>query len=107
MIAAIRKYQRFGSHALQGDFQVWVPLFNHFDEYFEQHTSKRHDLLLDWLTDEQDPPFPTATVLAVLRATATILVHCPNKHLYQSSEVSPDSALETPYRCSTGITAIR
>ena len=34
-----------------------------------------------------DPPLPSRTLLACLRATAAILENCPNKHLYQSYEV--------------------
>ena len=75
--------------ALQGDFNHWTPLFNHFDAFLEKHTTPRQDLQLDWTDGTPDPPVPTAEVLAILRVTAAILENCSNKHLYQSTEV-PD-----------------
>ncbi len=36
----------------------------------------------------EDPPFPAAALLQILRVTALILEGCSNKHLYNSYEVS-------------------
>ncbi len=71
----------------QGDFYQWVTLFNYFDSYLEDVVSKRRDLQLDVCSEQQDEPFPTANILAVLRVTAIVLENCNNKHLYSSYEV--------------------
>jgi hypothetical protein len=72
----------------QGEFHHWVPLFNYFDDFFEKTIKARSDLQLLFEDDAPvDPPFPTAAVLAVLRATAVILENCGNKHFWASYEV--------------------
>ena len=75
----------------QGDFHHWVALFNHFDVLFDELLKPRADLALryDQAEAKTDPPFPSSTVVAVLRVTATILENCSNKHLYHSYDVSP------------------
>ena len=82
----------------QGDFNQWVPLFNYFDSFLEEVVSKRRDLQLDVCSNQQDEPFPTANVLAVLRTTAILLENCNNKHLYQSYEVRHQAAPPTILR---------
>ena len=74
---------------MQGDVHHWIPLLDHFDAYFEKHLKDRSDLQLKVESeDAQDPPFPSAAVVGILRATAAILEHSNNKHLYNSFEVS-------------------
>lgn len=75
----------------QGDFHHWVALFNHFDALFDELLKPRADLALryDQAEAKADPPFPSSTVVAVLRVTATILENCSNKHLYHSYDVRP------------------
>ena len=75
----------------QGDFHHWVALFNHFDALFDELVKPRADLALryDQAEAKADPPFPSSTVVAVLRVTATILENCSNKHLYHSYDVRP------------------
>ncbi|KAK9821448.1 hypothetical protein WJX81_000342 [Elliptochloris bilobata] len=70
----------------KGDFHHWVALFNHFDALFDGLLKPRADLQLsyDQPVAKRDPPFPSSTVVAVLRVTATILENCSNKHLYHS-----------------------
>lgn len=76
------------ARVLQGDFHHWVPVFNHFDAFFEEHIKPRSDLQLKVGPAKADPPFPVDNCLAVLRATAVLLEHCSNKQLYNSYEVS-------------------
>jgi hypothetical protein len=70
-----------------------VPLFNRFDEFFEQHVKPRKDLRLSQSADasstenQQDPPFPVDACLQVLRVTSVLLENCSSKHLYASYEV--------------------
>lgn len=73
---------------LQGDFNHWATLFNYFDELLERALATRHDLHLNYECAVRDPPFPSRSVLAILRVSATILENCSNKHLYHSYEVS-------------------
>ncbi len=76
-------------HAPQGDLSHWTAVLNHFDDFFEKHIKPRADIQLKGAEGSAgDPPFPAATCLAVLKATAVILENCGNKHLYQSYEVS-------------------
>ncbi|CAD7704534.1 unnamed protein product, partial [Ostreobium quekettii] len=71
----------------KGDFYHWVPLFNRFDEFFDENVRSRPDLSLNSAGGgEAIPPFPTANTLALLKVTARILENCTNKHLYQSYE---------------------
>ena len=79
----------------QGDFHHWVALFNHFDSLFDELLKPRADLQLkyDQPAVKKDPPFPSSTVVAVLKVTATILENCSNKHLYHSYDVSPQPLL--------------
>lgn len=65
-----------------------MPVFNHFDAFFEEHIKPRSDLQLKVGPAKADPPFPVDNCLAVLRATAVLLEHCSNKQLYNSYEVS-------------------
>jgi len=79
----------------QGDFHHWVALFNHFDALFDELLKPRADLRLQYDAPEAeaDAPFPSSTVVAVLRVTAAILENCSNKHLYQSYDVRPSLRL--------------
>ena len=72
----------------QGDFYHWVPLFNYFDELLETHVAPRKDLQLAVDGDMAEEPFPAASILAILKVSATIMENCSNKHLYHSYEVS-------------------
>ena len=67
----------------------WVPLLDYFDAYLESQVKGRRELGLEYeaAAAAAQPPFPSEGVLAVLRATAAILEHCSNKHLYNSYEV--------------------
>lgn len=74
---------------MQGDINHWVPVLDHFDAFLEKYVSTRADVQLK-LGEEgevEDSPFPTDDVLAVLRATCSILENCSNKGAYNSSEV--------------------
>jgi hypothetical protein len=86
-------FGRHGTNCLflcraQGDFYHWATLFNHFDELLERFLSQRKDVHLKFKDDGHDTPFPSASILAILRASAIILENCSNKHLYHSYEVS-------------------
>lgn len=92
---------------MQGDFNHWVPVFNHFDSFFEEHVKPRSDLQLKTAVTKPDPAFPVDSCLAVLRATAVLLEKCSNKQLYSSYEVSarkggrPSHVDDAP--CLTGV----
>ncbi len=74
-----------------------MPLFNHFEAFFEQHVLRRKSLQLRL---EQDSPpeadFPVADCLAVLRVSAILLENTTNKHLYQSYDVSARASPHAP-----------
>jgi hypothetical protein len=73
---------------LQGDINHWVDVLDHFDSFLEQRVSQRADVQLRVQQGAPaDPPFPTATCLAVLSATCVLLENCSNKAAYNSSEV--------------------
>ena len=72
----------------QGDFHHWLSLFNRFDEILEATLKDRKDVSLDGMPEAQEPPFPSRSVLSILRVSTTILENCSNKHLNQSHEVS-------------------
>jgi len=70
----------------QGDLIHWVKLLDAFDSFLEQNVTSRPDVLLEDGAPEQ--PFPSAAVLAVLGATATIFENSSsNKQVYASFEV--------------------
>ena len=71
----------------QGDFYHWVALFNYFDELLEKFVKPRKDLQLDIDGGSDSAPFPSSSILAILRVSATIMENCSNKHLYHSYEV--------------------
>lgn len=71
----------------QGDFYHWVALFNYFDELLEKFVKPRKDLQLDIDGGSDSSPFPSSSILAILRVSATIMENCSNKHLYHSYEV--------------------
>ena len=48
---------------------------------------------LDGMPEAHEAPFPSRSVLSILRVSTTILENCSNKHLYQSHEV-------TSYTCT-------
>ncbi len=72
---------------LQGDFNHWATLFNYFDDLLERALAVRQDLQLYYDSGGGDIPFPSRSVLAILRVSAIILENCSNKHLYHSYEV--------------------
>lgn len=95
----------------QGDFHQWTPFLNRLDDYYDVAVKPRADLALlcgDAPPDAEpgappppaDPPLPSRTLLACLRATAAILENCPNKHLYQSYEVRGEREREEERRGS-------
>ena len=43
---------------------------------------------LDGMPEAHEAPFPSRSVLSILRVSTTILENCSNKHLYQSHEVT-------------------
>ena len=72
---------------MQGDFYHWSSLFNRFDETLESILKDRKDVSLDGVPEPHAAPFPSRSVLSILRVSTTILENCSNKHLYQSHEV--------------------
>lgn len=76
---------------MQGDFLHWVPLINHFEDWFEKHVSKRWELKLAGGKNTDDAAqFPIADCLAILRVSCILLENTTNKHLYQSYDVRRD-----------------
>ena len=65
-----------------------MALFNYFDELLESYVAPRKDLQLAVDGDMAEGPFPSASILAILRVSATIMENCSNKHLYHSYEVT-------------------
>ncbi|CAL8470977.1 g10519 [Coccomyxa elongata] len=70
----------------KGDFNHWATLFNYFDELLERALTTRRDLSLKCDGTGDDTPFPSRSLLAILRVSAIILENCSNKHLYHSYE---------------------
>jgi hypothetical protein len=72
---------------VQGDLLHWCRLLDAFDAFLEQHAACRPDVQLEAAAPAA--PFPSAAVLAVLGATATIFENCSsNKQVYGSFDVS-------------------
>ena len=72
--------------AAQGDFQHWIPVMNHFDDFFDAHVKSRKDLQLLALPSDEREPFPVEACLWILKATNVILDNCTNRHMYESTE---------------------
>lgn len=72
---------------LQGDFNHWVDLFNHFGSYFENFIKKRKDLQLEDDFMDCDPPLPKKGIIQVLRVIRIISENCTNKQFDSSYEV--------------------
>ena len=79
----------------------WIPLLDRFDEYLAAFVAPRRDVHLRYnatdcgggdgndgavqeVAGTQDPPFPSHTVLEVLRVVGVILTNCSNTHLFSS-----------------------
>ncbi|KAL6759427.1 hypothetical protein V8C86DRAFT_1303353 [Haematococcus lacustris] len=81
----------------KGDFIQWIPLFNRFDEFFDEFVKTRSDCTLKYDDAGQpDPSFPIQACLEVLRVTAVLLENCSSKHHYASYE-HLCSLLAAPY----------
>eukprot|EP00951_Prasinocladus_malaysianus_P037167 scaffold397314_cov48-Prasinocladus_malaysianus.AAC.1 len=74
---------------LQGDFYQWLPVINHFDQLLEESLKDRKDLDLSEIDPDakDNAELPHDLLLAIVRATITILENCANKHMYHSYEV--------------------
>jgi len=88
----------------QGDFHHWAPFFNRLDEFYESALTKRAEIRLvaeDGDDSDDDdaageggdgskppllssPPLPERALVAAMRASAIVLEHCSNKHLFSS-----------------------
>lgn len=91
--ACCHRGQALPAVTAQGDFHHWLSLFNRFDEILEATLKDRRDVSLDGMPEAHEAPFPSRSVLSILRVSTTILENCSNKHLYQSHEV-------TSYTCT-------